>query len=181
MRLSNLLLLMILAYPFPALAQSNLPYCNFAEEDPSSIQRTITLTEVGITLAVPANTRAIKTTNGAVELIDNGTFQLLQCINKPNRGVAGRGYSYTRIEKSKTDYLYSNVVRGVPGKERMWIAVKTEYLEDGSKSFDIWLRIQTPKGIFDISTEQYGPLQTQEEIKDKVEVMRAIALSITIN
>lgn len=169
---------------FPALAKpksSNLPYCDFAEEEPSSIERTVTLTEVGISIKIPVNTRVVKKTDGSIELMDNGTYQLFQCSSKPNSGVAGRGYLYTKIEKSKTDYLYSNVLKEVPGKEKMWIAAKTNYLQDGSKDFDIWLRIQTSKGIFDISTEQYGPLQTQQEIKEKVKEMIAIALFITIN
>lgn len=183
MRLSNLLLPVILACTLasPALAKPNLPYCDFAEEEPSSIERVVGLSEVGITIKIPVNMRLVKKNDGNIELMDNGTYNLIQCMSRPNSGVAGRGAMTTNIKRVNPEYFYDYIVKEVPSKEGMYIAAKKSFNSSQGYSFELWLRIKTPKGVFDISNTVYGGLTTKEEIEEEVNDLVMTAQSITIN
>ena len=75
----------------PAIAQSR--YCN----DPGSIPaaettRELELPQFGITLTIPSNFRAILRNNGAVEIVNPGTYEVLTCVARGGRAL-GRGYT----------------------------------------------------------------------------------------
>ncbi|HEY9880054.1 MAG TPA: hypothetical protein V6D29_16485 [Leptolyngbyaceae cyanobacterium] len=74
-----------------AIAQT--PLC----PDPGSILATETtrileLPQFGLSLAIPENFRAILRNNGAVEIVNPGTYQVLHCVAEGGRAL-GRGYS----------------------------------------------------------------------------------------
>ncbi|MDB9374218.1 hypothetical protein [Nodularia sphaerocarpa] len=168
---------------YPALSQSkssDLPFCDFPEEEPSEINRTVTLTDVGIRITIPVNTRVVKKNDGSIELMDNGTYKLIQCMNKPNSGVAGRGYISAIIEKITPEYFYDYVIKEVPNKPQMYIASKTILPEDGVKTFEFWLRIKTPKGVFDIKNNVPTYPTSQEEITADLEGIEIRASLIDI-
>jgi hypothetical protein len=179
--LSGMLLSFLILYP--VLSQSRpgkLPFCDFSEEEPSEIKRTVTLTDVGIKITIPVNTRVVKKNDGSIELMDNGTYKLIQCMNKPNSGVAGRGHISTIIEKITPEYFYDYVIKEVPNKPQMYIASKTILLEDGVKTFEFWLRIKTPQGVFDLKDNVPTYPTSQEEIKVELEGLEIFASLIDI-
>ncbi|HEY9886996.1 MAG TPA: hypothetical protein V6D02_01255 [Candidatus Obscuribacterales bacterium] len=75
----------------PAIAQSG--YC----ADPGSVSadetsRELELPQFGVTLTIPSNFRAILRNNGAVEIVNPGTYQVLTCVAQGGQAL-GRGYA----------------------------------------------------------------------------------------
>lgn len=75
----------------PAIAQSG--YC----PDPGPIPaaettRELELPQFGVTLTIPSNFRSILRNNGAVEIVNPGTYQVLTCVAQ-GRQALGRGYA----------------------------------------------------------------------------------------
>ncbi|MBI4784597.1 MAG: hypothetical protein HY785_25275 [Oscillatoriophycideae cyanobacterium NC_groundwater_1537_Pr4_S-0.65um_50_18] len=75
----------------PAIAQSG--YCS----DPGPIPATETTRELelpqfGVTLTIPSNFRSILRNNGAVEIVNPGTYQVLTCVAQGGQAL-GRGYA----------------------------------------------------------------------------------------
>lgn len=75
----------------PAIAQSG--YC----PDPGPIPaaettREFELPQFGMTLTIPSNFRAILRNNGAVEIVNPGTYQVLTCVAQGGQAL-GRGYT----------------------------------------------------------------------------------------
>lgn len=74
-----------------AIAQSG--YC----PDPGPIPaaettRELELPQFGMTLTIPSNFRAILRNNGAVEIVNPGTYQVLTCVAQGGQAL-GRGYA----------------------------------------------------------------------------------------
>lgn len=74
-----------------AIAQSS--YC----PDPGPIPATETTRELelpqfGVSLTIPSNFRSILRNNGAVEIVNPGTYQVLTCVAQGGRAL-GRGYA----------------------------------------------------------------------------------------
>lgn len=167
MRLIKLLLPVIMAgiVVSPVLVQAKQTICAFDEEAASEIKRTVALTNMGIKIEIPANYRAVARTGGSIEFVDNGTYQLFQCIAK-NPGAGGRGYIGIKIYKSKTNYLYANVQDTVPGKPNFFIV--WEKRQDNDTTFhDLKLRIKTRKGIIEVEqVNDNGPITTEQEANE---------------
>ncbi|MBD2233774.1 hypothetical protein [Phormidium tenue] len=75
----------------PATAQSG--YC--ADPGPISAAETtreLELPQFGVTLTIPSNFRAILRNNGAVEIVNPGTYQVLTCVAQGGQAL-GRGYA----------------------------------------------------------------------------------------
>jgi|SRR6476661_437401 len=75
----------------PAIAQSG--YC----PDPGPIPaaettRELELPQFGVTLTIPSNFRSILRNNGAVEIVNPGTYQVLTCVAQGGQAL-GRGYA----------------------------------------------------------------------------------------
>jgi hypothetical protein len=75
----------------PAIAQSG--YC----ADPGPIPaaettRELKLPQFGVTLTIPSNFRSILRNNGAVEIVNPGTYQVLTCVAQGGQAL-GRGYA----------------------------------------------------------------------------------------
>lgn len=75
----------------PAIAQSR--YCNDPGPIPASEKtRELKLTQFGVTLMIPSNFRAILRNNGAVEIVNPGTYKVLTCVARGGQAL-GRGYA----------------------------------------------------------------------------------------
>ncbi|WP_298912488.1 hypothetical protein [uncultured Nostoc sp.] len=148
----------------PVLVQAKQTICAFDEEAASEIKRTVTLTNMGIKISIPANYRAVARTGGSIEFVDNGTFQLFQCVAK-NPGAGGRGYTGIKIYKSKTNYIYSNVQDMVPGRPNFFIVWEKRQL-DNNTFHDLKLRIKTRKGILEVEQINEDPITTEQEAQE---------------
>ena len=166
MRLIKFLLPVIMAgiVAYPVLVQAKQTICAFDEEAASEIKRTVTLTNMGIKISIPANYRAVARTGGSIEFVDNGTYQLFQCVAK-NPGAGGRGYSGIEVYKSKTNYLYSNVQDTVPGKPNFFIVWEKTQL-DNNTFHHLKLRIKTKKGILEVEQITDEPITTEQEANE---------------
>jgi hypothetical protein len=179
--LSGIILSFLICYP--TLAQSRpgkLPFCNFPEEEPSEIKRTVTLNEVGIRITIPVNTRVVKRNDGSIELMDNGTYKLIQCMNQPNSGVVARGHISTIIKKVTPEYFYDYVIKEVPNKPQIYIAQRKVSLGGSMNAVESWLRIKTPKGVFDLKDNVPTYPTSEEEIKAELEGLEIFASLIDI-
>ncbi|MEH2294747.1 hypothetical protein [Nostoc sp.] len=167
MRLNKIFLPMILAciVACPVLAQAKPTICAFDEETASEIKRTVTLTNMGIKISIPANYRAIAIADGSIEFVDNGTYQLFQCVAK-NPGAGGRGYFGIKVYKSKINYLYSNVQDIVPGKPNFFIVWEKKQ-ENDTTFHSLKLRIKTKKAILEVeNVNDNGPITTEKEAQE---------------
>ncbi|UBF29759.1 hypothetical protein K9N68_36630 (plasmid) [Kovacikia minuta CCNUW1] len=54
--------------------------------------RELKLPQFGVTLTIPSNFRAILRNNGAVEIVNPGTYQVLTCVAQGGQAL-GRGYA----------------------------------------------------------------------------------------
>lgn len=166
---------------YPAVAQTSKPVsCNFDIEDPSKIKRVVALTSMGIKMEIPANYRALARTDGSIEFIDNGTYQLFQCVAKNPRALGGgREYIGIKVYKSKANYLYANVQDTVPGKPNFFIV--WEKRQDNDTTFhDLKLRIKTRKGILEVEQINEGPITTEQEAQELRTELIEIASIINI-
>ncbi|MBD2472647.1 hypothetical protein H6G90_34425 [Nostoc sp. FACHB-145] len=160
---------------FPALAQRKEPVdCNFNVEEASNINRTVRLDKFGITIDIPLNFRAMSRVDGSVEFLDNGTYQLFNCLAK-NPGAAGaRGYAAIKVAKSKTNYLYSNVYEKVPGKDNMFIVWQKDRQEEVT-FHSLSVRIKSSRGIVEIEIIEDSPLENEEDAKEIFKSLLKIA------
>jgi hypothetical protein len=62
----------------------------------------------------------------------------------------------------------------------MYISSKTILLKDGVKTFEFCLRIQTPKGVFDLKDNVPTYPTSQEEIAVELEGIKILASLIDI-
>lgn len=67
--------------------------------------RSLALPQFGLNLTIPANFRSILRSNGAVEIVNPGTYQVLNCVAQGGQAL-GRGYS-------------STIVRSLPNPEQI--------------------------------------------------------------
>jgi len=75
----------------PAIAESK--YCNDPGPIPAAeTTRELELPQFGVTLAIPSNFRSILRNNGAVEIVNPGTYQVLTCVAQGGQAL-GRGYA----------------------------------------------------------------------------------------
>ncbi len=103
--ISSILLTAALIHPFgllsslPAIAQSR--YCNDPGPIPAAeTTRALELPQFGVTLTIPSNFRAILRNNGAVEIVNPGTYQVLTCVAKGGQAL-GRGYASIIVRSIK--------------------------------------------------------------------------------
>ncbi|MEH2298858.1 MAG: hypothetical protein V7K88_07345 [Nostoc sp.] len=116
-------------------------------------------------MSIPANYRSIALKDGSIEFVDNGTYQLFQCVAK-NPGAGGRGYFGIKVYKSKIDYLYSNVQDMVPGRANFFI-VWEKRQENNTTFHALKLRIKTKKGILEVEDiNDNGPITTEQEANE---------------
>ncbi|WP_427162629.1 hypothetical protein ACQFX9_14400 [Aliinostoc sp. HNIBRCY26] len=164
----------------PASAQKKRTiHCNYPFEEPSNVQRTLRLNKFGIIINIPANYRAMAAVDGSIHFTDNGTYQLLNCLKNNPGATGGREYNAIIVDKSKANYLYSNVYDKVPGKENMFIVwEKTEH--DNYTSHKISLRIKTNKGIMEVSLSESYPVMHEQDVKNEIRSIIQIAQGIQI-
>jgi len=75
----------------PAIAQSG--YCTDPGPIPAAeTTRPLELPQFGVTLTIPSNFRSILRNNGAVEIVNPGTYQVLTCVAQGGQAL-GRGYA----------------------------------------------------------------------------------------
>ena len=68
-------------------------YCNDPGPIPASeTTKELELPQFGITLTIPANFRSILRNNGAVEIVNPGTYEVLTCVARGGQAL-GRGYA----------------------------------------------------------------------------------------
>ncbi len=86
----------------PAIAQSR--YCNDPGPIPASeTTRELELPQFDIRLTIPSNFRSILRNNGAVEIVNPGTYEVLTCVAQGGQAL-GRGYASVivrSVENSK--------------------------------------------------------------------------------
>lgn len=96
-RISSILLTVVLVNTFgmftslPAIAQPG--YCNDPGPIPATeATRELELPQFGVTLTIPSNFRSILRNNGAVEIVNPGTYEVLTCVAQGGQAL-GRGYA----------------------------------------------------------------------------------------
>jgi hypothetical protein len=110
--------------PAITVAQANNPCENTDTVLPSDEMRELTLEQFGISVMIPENYRAILLNNGAVQIVDPGTYNLIRC-EAMGGDPLGRGYSELLIrseslpddmslEDRVRDDVYSEVPSNIP-------------------------------------------------------------------
>lgn len=136
--------------------------CDTPEETASEIKKTVSLPNMGIRVEVPANYRAVGRKDDSTLFVDNGTYKYLQCVAN-NPGAGGRGIFGFMVERSKANYLYSNVQDEVPGKPNFFIVWEKQPLGEETSHL-LSLRIKTQKGIIEVTeVDGNGPITTETE------------------
>lgn len=82
------------------VAQAEIPpeLCpDVAEVPASKTLRTLELPQFGIALDIPENFQSWVQTDGAVVIVDPGTFEVLSCVEQGGRAIAPRGIYSFRI------------------------------------------------------------------------------------
>ncbi|MEA5625295.1 hypothetical protein [Nostoc sp. UHCC 0251] len=169
----------IVAYPI--VAQAGEVNCTFPQEDPSNKKKIVTLNSMGIKISIPSNYRSMARGDGSIDLVDNGTFQMFDCLVNNPEGVGGRGYNSINIYKSKAKKLFSNsesfeVVPNQPNMRVIW----QQHGEEHDLSYSVKLRIKTKKGLIEVEQTLFEVLIGTDGVKNKIDEMIEIASLIDI-
>lgn len=107
--------------PAIPVAQADNPCENTDTVLPSEEMRELTLEQFGISVMIPENYRAILLNNGAVQIVDPGTYNLIRC-EAMGGDPLGRGYSELLIrgesrpdDMSLEDLVRDDVYSEIPG------------------------------------------------------------------
>jgi hypothetical protein len=108
-------------------------------------------------------------------IIDNGTYQSIQCHLKNPGATGASGIGFTEIKKVTGKYFFSNVYDKVPGKEIYITWDKNQ----GSGPHELSLRFKTKAGIIEIRNLFDGALG-ESEVPSEIEYLIQIAQGIEI-
>ncbi|WP_375467904.1 hypothetical protein [uncultured Nostoc sp.] len=180
MRLNKLLLPVILvgSLVLPGIAQAKQVRCEYKEEEPSKINRVVPLMRMGIKITIPSNHRAIAKKDGSVELLDSGTYNLLNCLAN-NPGAKGDALDYYSliISKSKTSLLNDGLYQSLENNKIISWIIKRE----GESIFHtVKLRIKSKKGLVEVEQTTLGPITSEAEAKEEIKGLVEIAKHIEI-
>lgn len=180
MRFSKLLLPILLAYTvtYPVVAQTKPIVCPFQKGDISKITKVISIKNMGITITVPSNFRAVALNNGSVTIVDAATYKLLNCLANNPGAVAGGGSEYLSLVISKSKMIDVNVDKGnyrnlEDNKILSWTRIESNY-------YNIKLLVLTNQGLIEVESPTEGPVSSDSEIKEQVDSLITIANSINI-
>ncbi|WP_414530751.1 hypothetical protein [Nodularia chucula] len=90
--LTSLLYLSLLLLNFSVVAQSkpSKPICNYPVEEDSVFTKQFIFKKFGVSMELPENLVSMLRNNGEIEVLDRGTYKMLQC---PVNQRLGNGYS----------------------------------------------------------------------------------------
>lgn len=133
--------------------------CSYPIEEDSNTNKVYVYKKFGISMEMPDNLASMLLQDGSIDIIDRGTYKLLQC---PEHSKQGRGAPGTRISwADDTVYFKSFNI-----KENVDLYVKYE----GGKypTYLVILRLVNKKGqLIDIKIYDEGPI-TEDSVKGYV-------------
>jgi len=147
-----------------AIANRKKPPCSYPIEIDSKTNKVYTYPKFGISMVMPDNLVSMLRQNGSIDIIDKGTYKLLQCPEKFGRGAPGTRISWA----NDTVYFYSINI-----KENVDLYIR---YEEGY--YLIILRLVNKKGqLIDITIYDEGPIDKSNVrgyIKDYIKLGRTI-------
>ncbi len=171
------------------IAQKQTVDCGFAYVDPANTRKTIQLKQFGINIDIPSNYRAMLHNDGKVEILDPGSFKMLQCIAS-NSNTTGQGYpsdsfklvpnsqnlSPKQIVAKRVKQLNSEY--GTPSiTTHNWNNVEVTILEVTNAPVDYaiaWYKLPNVDGVVEIDAGGVDYSTNREVIVQLLETIRAI-------
>lgn len=175
----TLIVLLTLTVPFikptSVAAQVN---CYVDTEDPSNLKRTLNLANYGFSLDIPVNYRAMATKDGNVSLLDNGSFESLQCHQKNPGAYGGRGIESTIISRFTERNIYSHVRDAHIFNKNILVVVQPNVPFEGA--YKVALRFKTSKGTFEIQRVSDMFAESEEDVRLELDWLDQFAKTIRI-
>jgi len=145
------------------------PLCSYPIESNSDTNKVYRYPKFGISMVMPDNLVSMLLQDGSIDIIDRGTYKLLQC---PRSERIGRGAPGTRISwADDTTYHYSTNI-----KENVDLYIRKEGGE--YPTYLVILRLVNKKGqLIDINIYDEGPIDSNNVkgfIKDYIKLGRSI-------
>lgn len=144
--------------------------CSYPIEEPSDTNKVYVYKRFGISMEMPDNLASMLLQDGSIDILDRGTYKLLQC---PRHQRVGRSAPGARISwANDTVYHYSKNL-----KENVDLYIRKEGYE-GQNTYLVILRLVNKKGqLIDINIYDEGPINDnnlKEYITDYVGLGKTI-------
>ncbi len=168
--------------------------CAFATVEPVKTTKKIELKQFGIKVEIPSNFRTMLDKNGKVEIVDPGTFKMLQCFARGGKG-GGRGYgsdsfmiianSQNITPKQAAQRELNKLTDGIPSiSTQNWKNIEVTILEIKDVGVDRGLgyyKLPNINGVVQIDPGGFGYGASRENVISLLKSMRLIDSSQASN